>query len=113
MSLIPFNHKLVLYQGATYTQRFIFQIEGEVQNVAGYTVALVVKDKESGTVLLTLDNGSNHGITLGGSAGTIDILVTSTVTAGFDWIDGQYELTATNSGVTDVLLVGTVKVVPF
>ncbi len=112
MSLTPGNHSFTIYQGATFYKRIIYQVDGVIQDLTSYSAQLVIKDEPEGDTLLTLTDG--HGITLGTTDGTIDLLIDAAVTADLTWTNAAYELFVTdNSDRTDVLLRGGFKVVRF
>lgn len=113
MSLVPAKETLVIYQGATFYHRIIYKVAGQIQDLTGYSASLPIKDKAGGNVLLTL-NTSNGGITLGGSSGTIDLLIDSTATNAITWNTAVYELRLTDGAArTDVIMNGNFKVVKF
>ena len=70
----PGRYNITAYQGATYDLRLTWSIGGTAVNLTGYTAAMQVREApDSATPVLNLTNGS--GITLGGTAGTIQINV--------------------------------------
>lgn len=112
MSLVPAHYNFTIYQGATFYQRVILEINGEIQDLTDSSAELLIKDEPQGKVLLALMLGS--GIILGGVAGTIDLNMSATKTSELTWETGIYELTVTGSNErTDVLLRGGFKVIPF
>lgn len=114
MSLVPAQHSFTIYQGATFFQRIFFEINNVLQDVSEYAAKMEIKDQAGGAALLTLDNAGNGGITLGGSAGTIDLTISAVKTSTLTWSQGIYELFITDKTArTDVLLRGGIKVIPF
>lgn len=108
MALLPDKHRFVAWRGATFsTTLTLYTDEGvSLRNLTGYTAALTVKDAPGGATLLSLTT-ANGGITLGGAAGTIALLITDEQTLAQAWVGGVYELSITSgSGDTDVLLHG-------
>jgi hypothetical protein len=72
----PANYNITAYQGATYSLDMTWKIGGTAVNLTGYTAAMQVKENAGSTAsVLSLTNGS--GITLGGTAGTIGLLVSA------------------------------------
>jgi hypothetical protein len=108
----PGDYNIKCPQGATFDKTFTITVNGSPMNLTGYTAAMQVRETyDSTTTLLSLTNGS--GITLGGTAGTIAVLVSSTATAAI--ADGfySYDLEITSGGgVTDRLLQGKFVVTP-
>jgi hypothetical protein len=108
----PGDYNIKCPQGATFDKTFTVSINGSRLNLTGYTAAMQVRETyDSTSTILSLTNGS--GITLGGTAGTIAILVSSTATTALT--DGfySYDLEITSGGgVTDRLLQGKFVVTP-
>lgn len=65
---------------------------------------------DSATPLFSLTNGS--GITLGGTAGTIDIIVPATVTAGFVADQYVYDLEIEATSVVTRVIQGNLIITP-
>lgn len=108
--ITPANYNLTCYQGATFDQTFTVTIDDAPINLTGYSAAMQVRETiDSSTASVSLTSGS--GITLGGTAGTIRVVISSTATASL--VDGQYvydlEITS-GGGVTDRYLMGTFTV---
>ena len=65
--------------GAAWSQQLLWlDGDGGPQDLSGYTARMFVRDKPKGSVLATLTE--TDGLTLGGAAGTVDILVSAAVT---------------------------------
>lgn len=112
MSLVPARYNFIIYQGATFYSRIYYSIDGNIKDVTGFDAKLVVKDEPEGTTLLILTVGD--GIDLGGTLGTIDLLISATDTSNLTWSEGFYELFVTDlTPHTDVLTRGGFKVIPF
>lgn len=90
-------------QGASFDRTFTVTVGGTVLNLTGYTAALQVRSGADATdALISLTSGS--GITLGGTAGTVQVAITSTVTAGVAAGSYAYDLELyQGSGVTRLL----------
>jgi hypothetical protein len=73
-------------------------------NWTGYTAKLQVKQYLNDTSVLTLTSGS--GITLGGSAGTIAVVMSSALTGAVTPGDYLYDLEVTNGTSTYRVLEG-------
>ena len=97
----PAKYNTICPQGATYDTQFTYKINKFPVNLTGYTARMQVRETHtSPTTLVSLTNGS--GITLGGVAGTIDILISAATTAGFTPNTYVYdlELVSANGSVT-------------
>lgn len=91
-------------QGETFDRTVTWEISDVAVNVTGYTARLQVrKSHRSTSAVVSLTSSS--GLTLGGSAGTIQIVISATATAALD--AGRYvydlELVSAGGAVTRVL----------
>lgn len=95
------RYNIVVERGATFDRTLTWYTDLAQQvpkNLTGYTAAMEIRKSPGETVILTLATGS--GITLGGTLGTIAILITVTQTNAL--AAGRYRY--------DMLLIsGTVK----
>jgi hypothetical protein len=74
------RYDITIEAGATFQLRITWRDPSGVPiDLTGYTARMKVKTTYGGTTVFSLTSGS--GITLGGIAGTIDILITDTGTA--------------------------------
>lgn len=101
--IAPGRYNITAYQGATYGLSLSWSIGGTAVDLTNYTAAMQVREAyDAANPVLSLTNGS--GITLGGTAGTIDISVSASTMGSI--VAGQYlydlEL---NSGSTITRLV--------
>ena len=108
----PGTYNITCPQGATFDRTFTIKVDGVALNLTGYSAAMQVRETyDSTTPLISLTNGS--GITLGGTAGTIGVVISSTASAAIT--DGYYsydlEITS-GGGVRDRLLQGKFVVTP-
>lgn len=79
----PGNYDIVCPQGVTFDRTFTYTLGGTAVNLTGYTAALQVRAAyDADTALISLTSGS--GITLGGTAGTIAVTASATVTGAVD-----------------------------
>jgi len=113
---IPDRFDLTLYQNATWTETFRLHVgsaSSAVQDLTGYSAQFIVKaNPGDASPLLSLT--SPTGIVVGGTAGTITLTQSVSVVNAYQWTAGEYELLVTDpSGVTSVVLYGSVKVVTF
>lgn len=99
-------------QGATLALQCIYKdAEGDLVDLTGYTARLQVRaTHQSTTALLALTDGS--GLTLGGAAGTIDVLVNATTTAALKPGDYVYDMEIVSGGTVTRLVEGGFAVTP-
>ena len=99
-------------QGSTFQRTVTYKIEDVPVNLTGYSGRLQVRETHDATdYIVSLTNGS--GITMGGSAGTIDILIADNVTANFITGDHVYDLEIESlNGTTTRLIEGRFNVTP-
>lgn len=106
MSVIAGNYDITVYQGDTYDMTFIWSDENENPlDLTGYTSRLQVRESiDASTTMVSLSSGS--GITLGGAAGTIQVVISDTATAALTQ-SGVYDLEIeSGSGVVTTILYG-------
>lgn len=86
--------KLVIEQGATFRKTLTWKAgtPSVAVDLTGCTARMHIRSEiASPTPLVTLTT-ENGGITLGGVAGTIVLLIAATATAAFAWEAGVYDL---------------------
>jgi hypothetical protein len=112
---VPFKVALKIYQGATFRWRATLKNGSPaiVTDLTGYTARMQVRGKITDVAPLVELTTENDGIALGDTAGTIDLFISHTDTADFDWTAGVYDLELITPG-GDVIrrIYGSVSVVP-
>lgn len=103
---------LSIDQGATFSRRLTWKDSNNTAiNLTGYTARMALKkDKFQSAADLSLTT-ENSGITLGGIAGTIDLLITAAQTADLD-ASYFYDLELVNGSTVVRLVQGTITVDP-
>jgi hypothetical protein len=113
MSIAPGILNLTFSQGATWKLSMTYtNSTGDPIDLSAYSARMQARPSyESATKVLDLANGT--GITLGGTAGTIDLLVPATTTAAIGAAQYVYdlEISSASSEVTRVVE-GTLLVTP-
>ena len=112
MSLTPGRVNFLCPQGSTFSRRLTYKIDDVPVSLSGYSSRLQVREAHYSTnTLISLNSG--NGITLGGSAGTIDILISASATAALNAGNFVYdlEIQAAN-GTVDRLVEGSFIVSP-
>ena len=110
--LKPAKLKLTIYQGATFDLRMTWAAAGVPVDLTGRTARMQVRASvDSPDVLLSLTT-ANGGIVLGGTAGTIDLLVSANDTAALSFTSGVFDLEMVSGGYVERLAYGQVIVVP-
>jgi Na+/serine symporter len=99
-------------QGSTFRRTLTYTLDEVPVNLTGYSSRLQVREAYySEDPIVSLVSGS--GITLGGSAGTIDILISASVTSEFPTGTHVYDLEIVSpSNLVDRLIEGTFNVTP-
>lgn len=113
MALEPARHSFTIWKGATFRKTLTLR-QGDTgsdpQDLTGYSAAMPILDAPEGLTLMSLTT-TNGGIVLGGALGTIQLVISATVTAAITWESGVYELLITApASDTDALLYGGMKV---
>lgn len=95
----PAKLKFTIYQGATFRKRLTWKApSGTPIDLTGCTARMQVRSEvESDVVLLNLTT-ENGGITLGGSAGTVDLYLGAVATAAITWDGGVFDLEIIHPG---------------
>lgn len=103
---------LYIEQGATYDQPFVWKDgNGNPVNITGYTARMQIRKSVSATSVIIELTTENGRITLGGAAGTIDLLIDADDTAALEQFAGVYDLELeSNTGFVTRLLEGQVTV---
>jgi hypothetical protein len=102
--ITPGTYNLTCYQGADFDQTFTITQGGTALNLTGYTASMQVREAADSTAIL-LSLTSSSGITLGGTAGTVAVVITSAQSSAIP--SGSYaydlELISGSSIVTRLL----------
>ena len=102
----PGFYDLQCPQGATFNKRFTLLLSDVPVNLTGYTARMQVRESyDSASAVVSLTSGS--GIALGGTAGTIDVTVSSTATAALDAGQYVYDLELDSGSSVDRWLQGS------
>jgi hypothetical protein len=107
----PATYNITAYQGATYDLNMTWKIAGTAVNLTGYTAAMQVRENTNATAtILSLTNGT--GITLGGTAGTIDISVSANTMGSATAGNYAYDLELNSGGQVTRLIQGSFAIQP-
>lgn len=104
-------YDIIIEKGATWNPIITWQNnDGTAIDLTGYSARLQVREPvTASTTLISLTSGS--GITLGGTAGTIALLLSATDTAALSFEKGVYDLElVSGGGIVYRLLQGRVNV---
>lgn len=109
--------KLQIDQGATFRRRLTWQTGTPpvAVDLSGWSARMQIRPTIGSDQVLATLTTDNGGITLGGAAGTIDLYLAASATAGYGWQNGVYDLELVAPGADgDVtrLLGGSVQVTP-
>jgi len=110
----PAKLKFTIYQGATFRKRLTWKApSGTPIDLTGCTARMQVRaEVDSDVVLLSLTT-ENGGISLGGAAGTIDLLSADDETAAMTWDGGVWDLEIVHpNGDVTRLAQGSISVSP-
>lgn len=101
-------YKIECEQGATFQLPLVWrQANGQPVDLTGWTAKMDVrKTKQSPTVLVELST-ENGRITLGGTAGTVELEIPATITAGFEAGAYVYDLDLMNESTVYRLIEGS------
>lgn len=105
-------------QGATFSKRLTWKTGASVGaaapvNLTGYTARMQIRQSVDASAVMLELTTANGGITLGGAAGTIDLLATAAQTAALRAGRAHYDLELVSAGgVVKRLTYGTVTISP-
>lgn len=106
------KYNFTIYQGETFDKTLTWKT-GDPKNpvdLTGYTARMQIRKKYGSSILLELTT-ENSRISLGTTAGTIQIIISASDTAAIDWSSAIYDLELiSGSGIVKRLLQGTIKV---
>ena len=113
MTTHPAKHNFYVYRGATFSEQIEWKDEsGTPVNLTGFTARLHMRETlEAADPFLTLTT-ENGGITLGGVAGTIELLASATQTTAITATSGVYDLELVSGANVTRLLEGLVIISP-
>jgi hypothetical protein len=99
------KYNIVCDQATTFQLNFTIQTGNTLWNLTGYSATMTIRPfVGSNTTTLVLTNG--NGITLGGAAGTVAILISAAVTADFEPSRYSYDFVLKSGSVVTRLLEG-------
>jgi hypothetical protein len=105
----PGRYNITAYQGATYDLDLTWSTNGTPVNLTNYTAAMQVRTAaNASTAIISLTNGT--GITLGGTAGTINININSTTMGSATPGQYVYDLELNSGGTVYRLIQGTFSI---
>ena len=96
--ITPGLFDITAYQGADFDQQFMVSQGGTALNWTGFTARMQVREAADSTATLLNLNTDGSGIVLGGTAGTITVVVTSTQSAAIPSGSFAYDLELVSSG---------------
>lgn len=99
-------------QGETFDRTVTWKIDDVAVNITGYTARMQIrKTIRSTSAVVSLTQAS--GLTLGGSAGTIQIVISATATAALDAGRYVYDLELVSAGgVVTRVIAGAFELTP-
>ena len=99
------KYNIVCDQATTFALDFTIKTGNTLCDLTGYTATMTVRPfVGSNTTTLVLTNG--NGITLGGVAGTVNVTISSTVTADLNPSRYSYDFVLNSGSVVTRLLEG-------
>lgn len=103
--MTPGRYNFVCPQGSTFDTTLTWKIGETPVNVTGYSARLQVRETYDASEYVVNLTDLNGGITLGGSAGTINLYINASDTSTFITGDHVYDLEviATDSTVTRLI----------
>jgi len=110
--MTPGRYNFTCPQGSTFQSTITYKIDDVPVNLSGYSSRLQVRETHESTDLV-VSLVSGNGLTMGGSAGTIGILISASDTANFITGDHVYDLEIISpSNIVNRLIEGRFNVTP-
>jgi hypothetical protein len=100
------KHNLVCEQGTTFTFSFTVKTGDTPWNLTGYSATMTVKPFLGSTTTTVSATNANGRIALGGSAGTVVVTLSSTITDAFTPGKYVYDFVLNSGSVVTRLLEG-------
>ncbi|SOE35305.1 hypothetical protein [Delftia acidovorans] len=95
----PATLKLQIYQGATFRRRLRWLNPDKTPiDLTGCTARMQVREEVESTAVLLELTTENDRLVLGGTAGTVDLLVDASTTATITWSSGVHDLEIVHPG---------------
>jgi hypothetical protein len=105
------KYDILVQQGATYLQPFLWESDGVAVNLTGYTARMQVREFLDDAAKVFEATSANGMITMVPDRGEIVITIPAATTAGFRWVLGRYDLEVQSpTGIVYRLLQGTCSV---
>lgn len=110
MVTVPGSWDFAVVQGATFDQTLTWKYNGSPVDLTGWSAHMQIRSAPGGQLYSDLTDTGGE-ISLGGTAGTIRLVLAAAVTAAFTWDSGYYDLMLTSpAGAVTYLLAGSFTV---
>lgn len=106
------KYDIIIEQGATFTRVLTWKPGGSTGNLTGMSARMKIKKLNGSLILSLTQTATANGdiLTLGGTAGTITILIKSATTTTMAFTQAKYDLELVDSlGAVTRLLQGLVE----
>lgn len=82
------------------------------QNLTGYDARMMIRSTRTatGSPLVSLTSTPSAGLTVNGPAGQVTVHISGSATAGYTWLNGQWDLEVFNGSVIKRAAYGNVSV---
>jgi hypothetical protein len=112
MAVTPGQVNFLCPQGSTFSKTITYSIDNVPVDLSGYSARLQVRPTHYSEEIIT-DLSSSNGITMGASAGTIDLFIAAQETEQFPAGNFVYDLELESSGgIVSRIIEGTFIVTP-
>ena len=111
--MTPGRYNFTCPQGSTFQSTVTYKIDDVPVNLSGYSSRLQVRETHDAADYITYLTSNGNGLTMGGSAGTINIFIAASATALFLDGDHVYDLELISpSNIINRLMEGRFNVTP-
>lgn len=109
---MPGTYDFTIRPGTDWSQTLTWTSGGNPVDLTGWAAHMQIRSGPGGPVFADISTTAG-GITLGGTAGTITLAITHTVTSQWGWGSAYYDLLMTSdTGLVSCLLSGRVLAEP-
>lgn len=110
--MTPGKYNMICPQGATFAKQLTYRIDDIPVDLTGWTARMQVREKHTSKTATISINTENGGISLGDSAGTIDLYISDSDTSTISAKDYVYDIELISGAEVYRLLEGKFIVTP-
>lgn len=110
--MTPGKYNMICPQGSTFSKQLTYKIDNVAVDLTGYAARMQVREKHTSKTPIISLTTENDGISLGGSEGTINLIIDDSTTSNFFPKNYVYDIELISSSEVYRLLEGQFIVTP-